>query len=183
MTGLPDWLAGGHRRDLAIERIHAAAADLIARKGMAGLNIDHVAAAAGCSRATVYRYVGGKSALRDAVLVGATARIAETIRHSAAAHTGPDRITHAILAALTAVRADPVATAFLTATTPAEVDEYLANNPRLADAATQLTGTGDDPIAGQWIVRVVLSLLFWPATDPAAERTLVERYVLPAFGA
>ncbi|MEV6340222.1 TetR/AcrR family transcriptional regulator [Nocardia vinacea] len=181
MTGHPDWLAGGQRRDLAIERIHAAAADLIARKGMVGLNIDHVAAAAGCSRATVYRYVGGKSALRDAVLTGATARIAETIGQAVAAHTGPDRITHAILAALAAVRADPVATAFLTTTNPNEVDTYLASNPRLADAATELTGTGEDPLAGQWIVRVVLSLLFWPASDPSAERTLVERYVLPAF--
>jgi AcrR family transcriptional regulator len=49
----PDWLAGGDRRALAVERIHAAAAELIARNGMAGLNIDHVAAHAGCSRATV----------------------------------------------------------------------------------------------------------------------------------
>lgn len=181
MTGQSDWLAGGHRRDLAVERIHAAAADLIARKGLAGLNIDYVAAEAGCSRATVYRYVGGKSALRDAVLAEATARLAETIQRSVDAHTGPERIIHAILAALAAVRADPVATAFLATTSPAEVDVYLAGNPRLADTATTLAGIGDDPSAGQWIVRVVLSLLFWPATDPAAERALVERYVLPAF--
>ncbi|WP_156095199.1 TetR/AcrR family transcriptional regulator, partial [Nocardia lijiangensis] len=76
MPGQPDWLAGGDRRALAVERIHAAAADLIAREGMAGLSIDRVAMRAGCSRATVYRYVGGKGALREAVLAGATARIA-----------------------------------------------------------------------------------------------------------
>ncbi|WP_432279675.1 TetR family transcriptional regulator, partial [Nocardia brasiliensis] len=41
---------------------------MITRDGMARLTIDRVAAQAGCSRATVYRYVGGKSALREAVL-------------------------------------------------------------------------------------------------------------------
>jgi AcrR family transcriptional regulator len=178
----PDWLAGGDRHALAVERIHAAAAELIARNGMAGLNIDQVAAHAGCSRATIYRYVGGKSALREAVLTAATTRIASTIQRSIAALTGPDRIARAILAALDAVRADPVAVAFLAATTPQEVDKYLAGNPRLADAATTLTATTNDPAAGQWIVRVVLSLLFWPASDPTSERALVDRFVLPAFG-
>ncbi|WP_328410036.1 TetR/AcrR family transcriptional regulator [Nocardia sp. NBC_00403] len=177
----PDWLAGGDRNALAGERIHAAAAELIARHGMAGLNIDHVATHAGCSRATVYRYVGGKSALREAVLTAATTRIAATIQHSIATLTGPDRVAAAILAALDAVRADPVAVAFLAATTPQEVDTFLAGNPRLADAATTLTATADDPAAGQWIVRVVLSLLFWPASDPTTERTLVDRFVSPAF--
>ncbi|MFD0364154.1 TetR/AcrR family transcriptional regulator [Nocardia sp. GCM10030253] len=177
----PDWLAGGDRHALAVERIHAAAAELIARNGMAGLNIDHVAAHAGCSRATVYRYVGGKSALREAVLTAATNRIAATIQRSVATLTGPDRIARAILAALDAVRADPVAVAFLAATTPQEVGTYLAGNPRLADTATALTATTDDPATGQWIVRVVLSLLFWPASDPTSERTLVDRFVVPAF--
>ncbi|MFD6161798.1 hypothetical protein ACFWF7_35485 [Nocardia sp. NPDC060256] len=39
------------------------------------------------------------------------------------------------------------------------------------------------PAAGQWIVRVVLSLLFWPVPDPATERALVERFVEPNFAA
>jgi hypothetical protein len=43
---------------------------------------------------------------------------------------------------------------------------------------TPLTGLSADPLAGQWIVRLVLSLLCWPASDPTAERALVEHYVL-----
>ncbi|MEV6561332.1 helix-turn-helix domain-containing protein [Nocardia sp. NPDC051756] len=184
MTRQPDWLVGGDRHQLAVERIHAAAAELIARGGMGGLNIDQVAAQAGCARATVYRYVGGKSALREAVLTGATARIAQTIQRSVAPLDGAERVTQAILGALTAVRADPVAVAFLNASTPQEIDGFLAGNPRLADAAVELTGIATaDPAAGQWIVRVVLSLLFWPATDPATERALVERFVVPNFAA
>ncbi|WP_442943223.1 DUF5313 family protein [Nocardia sp. NBC_00565] len=31
------------------------------------------------------------------------------------------------------------------------------------------------------LLAVLLALLYWPATDPAAERALVQRYVLPAF--
>ncbi|MFI7004251.1 TetR/AcrR family transcriptional regulator [Nocardia sp. NPDC050175] len=184
MPGQPDWLAGGDRQALAIERIHAAAADLIGRNGMGGLTIDQVAAQAGCSRATVYRYVGGKSALRAAVLAGATARVAQLIQRSVAPLSGPERVAQAILAALTAVRADPVAVAFLNASTPQEIDAFLAGNPDLAATALALTGIATaDPAAGQWIVRVVLSLLFWPAPDPATERALVERFVVPNFAA
>lgn len=184
MARQPDWLAGGDRRELAVERIHTAAAELIARGGMGGLNIDHVAARAGCSRATVYRYVGGKSALREAVLAAATARTAQIIQRSVERFSGPERVVQAILTSLTVVRADPVIVAFLNASTPREIDAFLAGNPRLADAAIALTGTATaDPAAGQWIVRVVLSLLFWPATDPATERALVERFVVPNFAA
>lgn len=175
-----DWLTGGDRAALAVERIHAAAGDLIARHGMAGLSIDQVAARAGCSRATVYRHVGGKAALRDAVLAGATARIAAGIATAVADLTGAERITGAITAALAAVRADRVATAFLDAAAPREIDRFLASDPRLADAAADLTGARD-PQAGRWIVRVVLSMLFWPAGDAAAERAAIERFVLPAF--
>lgn len=184
MPGQPDWLAGGDRHTLAIEQIHAAAADLIGRTGMGGLNIDQVAAQAGCSRATVYRYVGGKSALRAAVLTAATARVAEIIQRSVAPLSGSERVAQAILAALTAVRADPVAIAFLNASNPQEIDTFLAGNTDLAEAACVLTGIAtDDHAAGRWIVRVVLSLLFWPARDLAMERVLVERFVVPNFAA
>ncbi|MFI6047980.1 hypothetical protein ACIA8C_40625 [Nocardia sp. NPDC051321] len=47
-----------------------------------------------------------------------------------------------------------------------------------------LTGIATaDPAAGQWIVRVGLSPLFWPAPDPATERAPVERFVVPNFAA
>ncbi|WP_068061375.1 hypothetical protein [Nocardia xishanensis] len=79
------------------------------------------------------------------------------------------------------MRADRVAIAFLNGAAPHEIERFLAGNPRLAQAASALTATGDNPTAGQWIVRVVLSLLFWPAGDYATERALVERFVVPVF--
>jgi hypothetical protein len=52
----------------------------------------------------------------------------------------------------------------------------------LAGFATELTGLTDrDPQAALWVVRVVLSLLFWPVGDSATERQVVQRFVAPAF--
>ena len=48
--------------------------------------------------------------------------------------------------------------------------------------ATDLTGlTEVDPQAAYWVVRVVLSLLYWPAGDDETERQVVQRFVAPAF--
>jgi hypothetical protein len=40
---------------------------------------------------------------------------------------------------------------------------WLAGSPPLAGLATELTGLTDrDSQAAQWVVRVVMSLLYWP---------------------
>jgi hypothetical protein len=55
-------------------------------------------------------------------------------------------------------------------------------SPAVVDFATELTGlaAGDAP-AAQWIVRLVLSLLFWPGEDARAEHAMLQRFVAPAF--
>jgi AcrR family transcriptional regulator len=54
----------------AAGRILAAAAEMVAERGLAGLSLDEVAARSGASRATVYRLYPGKAALfREVVLV------------------------------------------------------------------------------------------------------------------
>jgi hypothetical protein len=59
---------------------------------------------------------------------------------------------------------------------------WLTGSPLLAGFATELTGLTDrDPQAALWVVRVVLSLLFWPVGDSATERQVVQRFVAPAF--
>jgi hypothetical protein len=51
-----------------------------------------------------------------------------------------------------------------------------------AGLAVELTGLSDrDPQAGQWVVRLVLSLLFWPGPDAEAELEMLRRLVTPAF--
>ena len=44
--------------------------------------------------------------------------------------------------------------------------------------AAELTGITDgDDEAAQWIVRIVLALLFWPVDDPGAERAMIQRFL------
>jgi len=171
-----DWLVGADRRDAGIERIYAAAAASAAARGLDRLNIDEVAASVGCSRATVYRHVGGKQALRDGVLARAIMRVGQEIAHAVAGHTGPERIAAAVLSALRVVRADPLASGVVRGGNLVDFD-----SPRLAQAAAELTGA-TDPLLADWIVRVVLSLLCWPLADERDEELVVRRYVAAVAG-
>lgn len=166
-----DWLIGADRRDAGIERIYAAAAASAAARGLDRLSIDDVAASVGCSRATVYRHVGGKQALRDGVLVRAIMRVGQEVAQVVAGRTGPDRIAAAVLSAVRVVRADPLASGLVRSGALVDFD-----SPRLAQAAAELSGTSD-PLLADWIVRVVLSLLCWPLADEKAEELVVRRYV------
>ncbi|AVH22453.1 TetR/AcrR family transcriptional regulator [Nocardia cyriacigeorgica] len=170
-----DWLAGGDRRAAAVARIEAAATELFLERGIDDVGVDQVAARAGCSRATLYRHVGGKAALVDAVLARSAATVSERVAAAVAPHTGARRVVEAILASVAAIRADPVLSRW-PATRSAAGDSYLTASPVLSRIASTLTGTTDDE-AAQWIVRVVLSLLTWALPDAAAERRLVQRFV------
>jgi AcrR family transcriptional regulator len=179
----PDWLVGGDRRALGSERIYAAAADLIARDGLDALDIDMLAAHVHCSRATVYRYAGSKAQIRDAVLARAAARIIDTVRLSVDRLTGPDRVLTAITVALAQIRSDPLGQQLIGSVRGARATSRLAASPVLAGFATDLSGLADDdPQAAQWIVRLVLLLLFWPGHDAQAEYQMLQRFVAPAFG-
>lgn len=103
-----DWLVGGDRRTVATERIYDAATDLITREGPDAFDIDTLAARVHCSRATIYRYVGGKAEIRDAVVARAAARIVETVRQTVENLHGPERVVTAITVALKLIRSDPI---------------------------------------------------------------------------
>src|SRR5882757_3088918 len=91
-----DWLFDDGRRATATERIYAVATELIVRDGFDTFSVDALAARTHCSRATIYRYVGGKKQIRDAVLAGTAARIIETVRTSVEGRAGPERVLTAI---------------------------------------------------------------------------------------
>ncbi|MFY9918739.1 MAG: TetR/AcrR family transcriptional regulator, partial [Mycobacterium sp.] len=64
----------------------------------------------------------------------------------------------------------------------AEERAWLTESPIVARLATELNGlTDDDTEAGQWIVRVVLSLLYWPVDEAEVERQMIKRFISPAF--
>lgn len=153
----------------------------IARDGVEALDIDTLARRVHC-RATVYRYVGGKLEIRDAVLARAAHRIVDSVRDVVADLTGAERVVTAISEALERIRSDPLGQLLIKSIRGAQGTAWLASSPLLAGFATDLTGLADrDPDAAQWVVRVVLSLLFWPNGDSQSERQLLERFVAPAF--
>jgi AcrR family transcriptional regulator len=177
-----DWLVGANRRAAASERIYAAATDLITRDGLEAFDIDKLASLVHCSRATIYRHVGGKAEIRDAVLFRAAARIIETIRLAVDGLSGSERIVTAISVALERIRSDPLGQLMLSSIRAQEMG-WLTDSPIVAGFATDINGlTDDDPAAAQWIVRVVMAMLFWPVGDSEAEREMIERFVAPAFG-
>lgn len=177
-----DWLVGD-RRSAAAERIYAAATDLIAGEGLDALDIDALADRVHCSRATVYRHVGGKADIRDAVLVRAAAGIVESVRRAVDGLAGADRIGAAIAVALREIRSHPLGRPMVNSLRSGVGMAWLTESPIVARFAVDLNGlTDDDTEAAQWIVRVVMSMLYWPAPDAEAERRVIDRFVLPAFG-
>lgn len=179
-----DWLVGGDRRTAAAERIYAVAADVIARDGMDAFDIDTLASRAHCSRATVYRCVGGKRQIRDAVMERSAARIVEAVRRAVDGTRGAQRVVTAITVALDEIRSDPLGQLMFSTIRGAEERTWLTESPVVGRFAADLNGlTDDDTEAAQWIVRVVLSLLYWPVGDVEVERRMVKRFISPAFGA
>ena len=179
--GTNDWLAGGDRHELAAERIFAAAANLIARRGLARFDLDSLAEAAHCSRATLYRHAGGKTQIRDEVLARSARRINSAVTNAAKEMTGGDRIVEAITVALREIRSDPVASQVFTPGRPGSA-ALLADSGMLARFAAESAGLNpDDTTASQWINRVTLSLLFWPGQDEAAEAHMLKAFVAPVF--
>jgi AcrR family transcriptional regulator len=178
-----DWVVGGDRRAAAADRIYAAATDLVIRQGLDAFDIDTLAAQVHCSRATIYRYAGGKTQIRDAVLMRLAAGIIDTVRHAVEGLHGPERVVRAITVALEQIRSDPMRRLMLTSGNAPVLGE-LHSSPVLGHLAAELTGITDaDPQAAQWIVRVVVSLAYWPAGNSQVEQQVLRRFVAPAFTA
>jgi len=176
-----DWLAVGSRRDLARERIFAVAAELISERGLHGVSADDVAQSAGCSRATLYRYVGGMPAIVGGVLVRVAESVAEPLAEATAGCEGVDRVIELILAASVIGRSLPLLVELLQHARNEQVRAQL-NSVATRSAVLRTAGLdpGDDQ-AADVIIRVVWSLIDNPVGDDVAERKLVEWLIRPAF--
>lgn len=176
-----DWVVGGDRRAAAAERIYSAAADLMVRDGLDALDIDSLAEHVHCSRATIYRYAGGKAHIRDTVLLRIAAGITDTVRAQVNGLTGSERVITAIVVALQQIRSHPIRRLMMTSSKAPALSD-LHSSPVLSAMAAELTGiTDDDPAAALWIVHVVLSMAYLPLGDEQIEAEILHRFVSPAF--
>ncbi|MCV7257225.1 TetR/AcrR family transcriptional regulator [Mycobacterium shimoidei] len=177
-----DWLVGQDRGSESTKRIHAAAADLIARRGWEAFTIDALAAEVHCSPATIYRHAGGKTTIRDAVVGIHAARTVETVREAISGLTGAERVVEAMALALERARSDPLTKALRSAHPPVESD-WLTTSEVIAEFAAEMLGQKEpDPLAQQWLIRVFLALWTWPMRDPDAEYQMLQRFLGPPYG-
>ncbi len=180
----PDrWLREA-RADLAAEQILDAAGALFVERGVRSVGMSDVAAAAGCSRATLYRYFDGRDALRTAFVHRETRRIAARVTEAIAGVDDPrDRLVRAMTASLRLVRAEPTLVAWFGEDDAGTTASLARSSTVIEGLVAAFLGDSTDPTTrrhARWVVRILVSLLADPEADPDDERALIEAFVVPA---
>ncbi len=178
------------RPDAATHRILDAAEKVFVERGVETVGMAEIAEAAGCSRGTLYRYFRSQQALHLAYVNRAALRIVERLRVELAGRDDPrERLVEGIVRALRAVREDPGTAAWF-APGASQIAARMSASSEAVDRLTtafvsELLGSRvrghESRLRARWLVRVIVSFLAFPATTPAQERALVERFVAPAL--
>ena len=180
-----DWL-GAHRTEAAADRILDAAERLYTQRDQASIGMNEIARAAGCSRATLYRYFESREALRAAYVHREARRLGRAIAARIDGIDDPgERLVGGVMATLRMVRESPALASWFTVTRPPIGGELAGRSEvitALASAFLRSLGP-EDPAAverrARWVVRVLTSLLMFPGRDEADERAMIEEFVVP----
>ncbi|OBK20028.1 TetR/AcrR family transcriptional regulator [Mycobacterium asiaticum] len=182
-----DWLSD-RRNEVAADRILDAAEQLFTDRDPATIGMNEIARAAGCSRATLYRYFESREALRIAYVHRETHRLGHQIRQQIDGVRDPhERLIASITATLRMVRESPPLAAWFAATRLPIGGELARHSDVITALATAfLSSLGpDDPAIverrARWAVRVIVSLLMFPGQNEAQERSMIEEFVVPVL--
>lgn len=182
---MPDWLAS-HRSEAAADRILDAAEELYTVRDQASIGMNEIARAAGCSRATLYRYFENRETLRTAYVHRETRRLSRAIADEIDGIEDPrERLIASITATLRMVRDSAALAAWFAVTRPpigGELAEKSEVITALAAAFVRSLGPEDPAVVerrARWVVRVITSLLMYPGRDDADERAMIEEFVVP----
>ena len=180
-----DWLAS-RRTEVAADRILDAAEELYTQRDQASIGMNEIARAAGCSRATLYRYFESREALRTAYVHRETHRLSRAIAERIAGIEDPrERLIASTTAALRMVRESPALSSWFATTRPPIGGELAGHSEvitALAAAFVNSLGPEDPAVVerrARWVVRVLTSLLMFPGHDEADERAMLEEFVVP----
>ena len=180
-----DWLSE-RRIEVAADRILDAAEELFTRQDPASVGMNEIAKAAGCSRATLYRYFENREALRTAYVNRETYRLFDAIKEKISGINDPrERLSAGITTTLRLVRESPALSSWFATTQPpigGELAEQSDVITALAAAFVNSLGADDPAVIenrGRWLVRVITSLLIFPGRDVADEQAMVEEFVVP----
>jgi AcrR family transcriptional regulator len=180
-----DWLAA-RRTEVAADRILDAAGELFAARGVASVGMHEIAEAAGCSRATLYRYFENREVLRTAYVNRETNRLNQQITEQITGLDDPrERLIAGVTSGLRSVRQRPALLSWF-AVNDGPIGGMFAEQSDLVQALTAafLISLGPDEPGivnrrARWLVRVMTSLLIFPGNDEADERAMIEEFVVP----
>lgn len=180
-----DWLAS-RRNEVAADRILDAAGGLFAEADAAGVGMHEIARAAGCSRATLYRYFENREALHTAYAHReAYALYHRMIENITGIDDPQERLLAGITTSLALVRQSPALASWF-ATTQAPIGGEIAEQSEVINAMTSaflISLSPDVPGVverrARWLVRVLTSLLIFPGRDEADERAMLEEFLVP----
>ena len=180
-----DWLAS-RRSEVAADRILDAAEELYTQRDQASIGMNEIARAAGCSRATLYRYFENREALRTAYVHREAYRLSREIKRRIDGVDDPrERVIASITAALRMVRESPALSSWFAVTRPPIGGELAGHSEvitALAAAFVNSLGPEDPAVVerrARWVLRVITSLLMFPGQDEAEERSMIEEFVVP----
>jgi AcrR family transcriptional regulator len=180
---MSDWL-GPARTAAACDRILDAAGALFAERGVESVGMNDIARAAGCSRATLYRYFDNREALHAAYVHRHAHEVNRQLAELVGGITEPrERLLTALTHALRLVRENPALAAWFTRTA---IGAAAAEGSEVVQAMTAgflLSVDSEDVDAARrqarWLVRVLTSFLTVPGRDPEEERAMLADFVVP----
>lgn len=180
-----DWLAA-RRTEVAADRILDAAGELFAAQPAATVGMHEIASAAGCSRATLYRYFENREALYTAYVHREAYRLYVEMTDQITSIADPrERLIEGMLASLRNVRESPALASWF-ATTQRPIGAEMAEESEVIKALTEAfvisLGPDDAELVAhraRWLVRVMTSLMLFPGRDTDDERKMLEEFVVP----
>lgn len=180
-----DWL-GSRRSEVAADRILDAAGELFAQRSPSSVGMHEIASAAGCSRATLYRYFENREALHTAYVHREAYALHSKMTERIADIADPrERLVAGFLTSLDLVRQSPALSSwFATNGSPVGVEIAEQSDVIQAMGSAFIVSLGpDDPAAverkARWLVRVLLSLLLLPGRDAEDEKSMIEEFLMP----
>jgi len=180
-----DWLSA-RRTEVAADRILDAAGELFAEQPAATVGMHEIASAAGCSRATLYRYFENREALYTAYVHRESYRLYREMTEQIMSFDDPrERLIEGMLSSLRNVRQSPALSSWF-ATAQRPIGAEMAEDSEVINALTEafVISLGPDDAEqvanrSRWLVRVMTSLMLFPGHDEDDERAMLEEFVAP----
>jgi AcrR family transcriptional regulator len=197
MSTATDWL-NEERQELAADRILEAAGRVFVRDGIRGARMGKIAEAAGCARATLYRYFPNKEALLHAYMVQVAKGFGEVLNDRLRGlRSLGDRLVEAVAVSVELIQErEDVAPFFseeglgLTAqltSNAAVMREQLTRQIESESSSSRIQGKLRDDVspaeAAEWVTRAIFSFSVLPVEARSADelRKYLRKMIVPAL--